>query len=96
MKSEIDIQNLRSEEIILSSRQNLSYSDSERYFAETFQGHDVGNSRVFKLRRHQQPTVRDDAGEPSTAILMAEKSFSHGVRDHRALSHISVGLLMPL
>ncbi|CDM61937.1 MULTISPECIES: hypothetical protein [Rhizobium] len=39
MKSEIDIQNLRSEEIISSSRHNLSYS--ERYFAEKFEGHDL-------------------------------------------------------
>ncbi len=45
LKSEIDIEDLRSEKIISFSRQNLSYS--ERYFAEKFEEHDLTDNVAY-------------------------------------------------
>jgi DNA-binding transcriptional LysR family regulator len=45
LKSEIDLEDLRSEKIISFSRQNLSYS--ERYFAEKFEGHDLTDNVAY-------------------------------------------------
>ena len=45
LKSEIDLEDLRSEKIISFSRQNLSYS--ERYFAEKFEEHDLTDNVTY-------------------------------------------------
>ncbi len=45
LKSEIDIEDLRSEKIISFSRQNLCYS--ERYFAEKFEEHDLTGNVAY-------------------------------------------------
>ncbi|MBB3564329.1 DNA-binding transcriptional LysR family regulator [Rhizobium sp. BK512] len=45
LKSEIDLEDLRSEKIISFSRQNLSYS--ERYFAEKFEEHDLTDNVAY-------------------------------------------------
>jgi DNA-binding transcriptional LysR family regulator len=45
LKSEIDLEDLRSEKIISFSRQNLSYS--ERYFAEKFAEHDLTDNVAY-------------------------------------------------
>jgi len=46
LRSEIDIEDLRSERIIAFSRQNLSYS--ERYFSERFETHGLTSNIAYR------------------------------------------------
>ena len=50
LRSEIDIEDLRSERIIAFSRQNLSYS--ERYFSEMFETHGLTGNIAY--RSHEE------------------------------------------